>query len=203
MKHFRKKGITKKYKKKSHRFTNKKNGGVGKLGKLSLLSSAIGNNAFLPNKTGLHHNSALNRQEKSQLQTPLTNTPYSISSKEFKLDIEPSSNGNKSPPNISNTPFIYLDDNDDDNDKENNYLPLNENGILELKLALKKLGLRPENIIDVLKNIIKLDKRFLNINNFIKECKKEFKTIDYPKLSKKRDKIEKEIILSLYEKYSS
>jgi len=202
MKHFRKKAITKKYKKKSHRFTKKKNGGVGKLGKLLLITAAASSNAFLPTKTGLHHNSALNRQEKSRLQTPLT-TPYSMSSNELILDIEPSSNGNKSPPNISNTPFVYLDDNDGDDNNEYGFIPLNENGILELKLALKKLGLRPENIIDVLRNIIKLDKRFLNIKKFIKECKKEFKTIDYPKISKQRDKLEKKIILSLYEKYSS
>jgi len=207
MKHFRKKGITKKYyKRKSHQFTKKKHGGVGRLLKL-LGVSALSANAFVPNHRSLHHNSALTRQEKSQLQPSLTNTPYSISSKVFEPDIQPSSNGNKSPPKTINTPKVYLDDGDnDDNDNEDYFIHLNENGILELEGALRKLGLHPENIIDILKAISKSDKRFSNINKFTHEYYKKVKNElrKYPKLTKEqKDEIEKDIFLSLYKEYSS
>jgi len=175
-----KKGLSKKYyKKKSHRFTKKKYGGNN-------YGSSLAKAPTLPHILTIYPNTVPNMYhtlDQNSIRSIGLNSPK-FDEYNFLSELQSSSdgNGNKGPPNYT-TQMIQDFKDDDPRDKYEEYIiPLNENGILELGKALTKLGLNPQNILDVLKKQVAISKKNGKLNKIkkiIHLIDREFSIIDY------------------------
>jgi hypothetical protein len=174
-----KKDLTKKYyKKKSHRFTKKKYGGNN-------YGSSLARASTLPHILSIYPNTVPNMYhtlDQNSIRSIGLNSPK-FDEYNFLSELQSSSdgNGNKGPPNYT-TQMIQDFKDDDPRDKYEEYIiPLNENGILELGKALTKLGLNPQNILDVLKKQVAISKKYGKLNKIkkiIHLIDRQFKLID-------------------------
>ena len=184
-----KKDLTKKYyKKKSHRFTKKKYGGNNYGGNNYGYSLARAPNIPLyPNtgpfyqNTGIYHIIDQNSIRSNRFNSPRFDEYNFLSELQSISD----GNGNKGPPKSPEFTIIDFPDDDPRNNNNNKYeeyiIPLNENGILELGKALTKLGLNPQNILDILKKQVALSKKYDKLNKIkkiINLIDRQFKIID-------------------------
>jgi hypothetical protein len=192
-----KKDLTKKYyKKKSNRFTKKKYGGF-KYGGNKYGGNKYGGNKYgyslarapniplYPNTGPFYQNTGIyDMLDQNSIRSIGLNSPK-IDEYNFLSELQSISdgNGNKGPP--KSPEFTIIDFPDDDPRNNNKYeeyiIPLNENGILELGKALTKLGLNPQNILDILKKQVALSKKYDKldkIKKIINLIDRQFKIID-------------------------